>query len=67
MRFGLSPDGKKIRALSGHSFEVYLGYPPYGPKGDLYFGTSVLAADEIVEHGLTQSTKVKVRLSTLLN
>lgn len=61
-RFGLSADGRKIRALSGHSFKIDLGYAPYHPKGSLYFGTSNLSADEIIKHGLTKSTKVKVRL-----
>ncbi len=61
-RFALSENGLKIRALSGHSFEVDLGYEQYVPTGMLYFGTTEEARDQIEEHGLTLSKKHFIRL-----
>lgn len=62
IRFALSENGLKIRALSGHSFEVDLGYEQYVPTGTLYFGTTEEARDKIEEHGLTLSKKHFIRL-----
>jgi len=61
-RFGLSEDGRRIRALSGHSFSVDLGLEPFVPSGDLYFGTSRNALDRILTDGFLGSSKLKVRL-----
>lgn len=62
IRFALSKDGLKIRALSGHSFEVDLGYEQYVPTGTLYFGTTEEARHKIEEHGLALSKKHFIRL-----
>jgi len=61
-RFQLSDDGRRIRATSGHSFEVDLGLAPFVPETPLYFGTVVDKADDIRREGLTGSAKNKVRL-----
>lgn len=61
-RFALSENGLEIRAVSGHSFEVDLGYEQYVPTGTLYFGTTEDARDKIEEHGLSLSKKHFIRL-----
>lgn len=61
-RFAFSPDGSRIRAVSGHSFPVDLQNDSFIPDGPLYFGTSKDSEGRIKEHGLTQSVKLKTRL-----
>ena len=61
-RFGLSDDGLRIRALSGHSIDVDLGYTKYYPAGPLYFGTTEAAQSIIEEHGLSLTKKRYNRL-----
>ncbi len=61
-RFEVSPDGLSVRAVSGHSFPVALGQPPYLPSGPLYFGTVLDRAEAIEAEGLTRSSKIQVRL-----
>ncbi|MBY3433436.1 hypothetical protein HFN89_04680 [Rhizobium laguerreae] len=54
--------GGRIRAYSGHSFPVEIGGVAFHPAGPLYFGTTERSR-EVLEHGLTVSKKLKVRLS----
>ena len=61
-RFELSGDGSRVRAVSGHSFEVDLSLEPFAPTGPLWYGTVLDKAGKIVAEGLTDSRKIKVRL-----
>jgi putative RNA 2'-phosphotransferase len=54
-------DGNRIRALSGHSFEVQSDGEPFYPAGPLYFGTAGKGI-QILEKGFVDSAKLKVRL-----
>jgi putative RNA 2'-phosphotransferase len=62
-RFEIDEDGTRIRALSGHSFEVDIEGEPFVPDGPLYFGTVTDRVDDIVAHGFTGSSKLLVRLT----
>jgi len=66
-RFELSGDGRRVRAVSGHSVAVDLSLRPYAPGGPLWFGTVVDMVDRIVAEGMTGSAKLKVRLSDSLD
>lgn len=61
-RFEMAPDGRSVRAVSGHSFPVDLGQPAFVPDGPLYFGTVADRADAIEADGMTASRKLMVRL-----
>ena len=56
-------EGGRIRARSGHSFPVSDDGEPYVPSGPLFFGTVGASRAAILEHGMTMSSKLKVRLS----
>ncbi|MCS4089505.1 RNA 2'-phosphotransferase [Rhizobium sp. BK176] len=54
--------GGRIRAYSGHSFQVDIGGEAFYPAGPLYFGTTETSR-RVLNEGLTVSKKLKVRLS----
>lgn len=62
-RFAFSEDGRRIRAVQGHSIEVDLGYPASRPPPLLYHGTHVGALDAIRAEGLTVQSRNDVHLS----
>ena len=62
VRFELSDDERQIRAISGHSFPVDIPGEEYVPSGSLWFGTTAKATPTIEEHGLSHTSKLKVRL-----
>lgn len=65
-RFQVTEDGRRVRAVSGHTFEVDLALEPFRPEGPLWFGTVVDKAAKIAAEGMTGSRKLKVRLSDSL-
>ncbi len=51
-RYQISEDGKKIRALQGHSIGLsVLIQKPYKPQTSVYHGTSVETLNEIIKSG----------------
>ncbi|AXI47910.1 RNA 2'-phosphotransferase [Sulfitobacter sp. SK012] len=63
-RFTLSPDGTRIRAAQGHSFEVDLGLEPSEPPAALFHGTARSNLDSIFVSGLEAKGRSQVHLST---
>ena len=62
-RFALSEDGKRIRAVQGHSRAVDLDLPPAAPPTHLYHGTVERFIPSIREQGLLRGTRQHVHLS----
>lgn len=63
-RFGLSADGRRIRAVQGHSTAtVELQYAPKAPPAELYHGTATRFLDSIAQQGLIAGNRHHVHLS----
>jgi len=63
-RFALSDDGKRIRAVHGHSVkQVQLGYTPQTPPDILYHGTATRFLAGISEKGILSANRRYVHLS----
>lgn len=63
-RFALSADGRRIRAVQGHSTPVVeLQYPPRMPPALLYHGTATRFLASIREQGLRPGRRHHVHLS----
>jgi len=62
-RFGVSGDGKRIRARQGHSFPVELGLVPVEPPEVLYHGTYPKAIDAIRAEGLSKMNRQHVHMA----
>lgn len=62
-RFEFSQDGKKIRALQGHSFDVDLQLNPSEPPEILYHGTSIEADFLISQEGIKKQKRHAVHLT----
>ncbi len=63
-RFAFSDDGKRIRALQGHSLDVELEYEPREPPDLLFHGTVASRLASIRERGLERGRRHDVHLST---
>lgn len=62
-RFELSPNGKFIRAVQGHSLPVDLGLKSTTPPEILYHGTKTKYLDSIMSKGLVPGTRNYVHLN----
>jgi len=62
-RFALSDDGRRIRAVQGHSVSVDLGYPVVTPPETLFHGTAAENWPAISAGGLVRGTRHAVHLS----
>lgn len=63
-RFGISPDGLRIRAVQGHSTaHVALQWPAVVPPERLFHGTATRFLDSILSQGLRPGTRHQVHLS----
>lgn len=62
-RFALSDDGRRIRAVQGHSVPVSLGHPQRDPPPVLYHGTVDRFLDSIRREGLRPGQRHHVHLS----
>ncbi|CAB3747140.1 RNA 2'-phosphotransferase [Burkholderia puraquae] len=63
-RFALSDDGRRIRAVQGHSTPVVQRrYPPVQPPERLYHGTATRFLDSIRAQGLKPGARHHVHLS----
>ena len=62
-RFSFSPDGKRIRAVQGHSLEVELNLLPALPPESLYHGTVGSFLKAIRQDGLKPMSRHHVHLS----
>lgn len=62
-RYEFSEDGKRIRAVHGHSVKVDLGYDAVEPPSVLYHGTAEKYRKSIEEHGLIKKDRQFVHLS----
>lgn len=62
-RFTLSPDGTRIRAAQGHSYEVDLGLEAVEPPESLWHGTAKTTIAAIRAEGLTRQSRQHVHLS----
>lgn len=62
-RFGLSPDGQRIRAVQGHSVPVALEHPEREPPPVLYHGTVARFLPSIWAQGLRPGQRHHVHLS----
>lgn len=62
-RFQFSEDGKRIRAVQGHSVEVSLGYVAAQPPDFLFHGTATRFLDSIKRLGLVKGSRQHVHLS----
>lgn len=62
-RFALSPDGRRIRAVQGHSRPVELRLVPHEPPPMLYHGTVARFLAGIRRDGLTRQRRQHVHLS----
>ena len=63
-RFALSDDGKRIRAIHGHSVKhVDMGYTPQEPPDILYHGTATRFLDSINENGIRSVERQYVHVS----
>ena len=62
-RYEFSEDGKKIRAVHGHSVEVDLGYEETEPPAILYHGTAEKYRESIEMQGLIKKSRQYVHLS----
>ena len=62
-RYEFSEDGKKIRAVHGHSIKVDLGYDKKEPPNILYHGTAEKYRESIEDTGLEKRSRQYVHLS----
>lgn len=62
-RYSFSPDGKRVRAVQGHSIPVDLGLSPVAPPEILYHGTARRFLITIWLQGLLKQTRQFVHLS----
>ena len=62
-RYEFSEDGKKIRAVHGHSVKVDMEYETLTPPEILYHGTATRFLDSIMEQGLKKMSRQFVHLS----
>jgi putative RNA 2'-phosphotransferase len=62
-RFALSPDGRRIRAVQGHSIPVRLDHPEREPPPSLYHGTVARFLPSIEAQGLVPGQRHHVHLS----
>jgi putative RNA 2'-phosphotransferase len=62
-RYSFSPDGKRIRAVQGHSIPVDLGLSPVVPPERLYHGTARRFLITIWLQGLVKQSRQFVHLS----
>ena len=62
-RYGISTDGRRVRANQGHSIDVDLGLAPVEPPATLYHGTVEKFLDAIRREGLRPMTRQHVHLS----
>ncbi len=62
-RYEFSDDGKRIRAVHGHSVQVDLGYTQAMPPAVLYHGTATRFQESIEEKGLLKQSRQFVHLS----
>jgi putative RNA 2'-phosphotransferase len=63
MRFEISPCGRYIRAVRGHSVEIDLQCVPATPPDFLFHGTSEQALSSIRREGLTPQSRQAVHLA----
>lgn len=62
-RYVLSEDGRRIRAVQGHSVEVELPLAPVMPPEVLWHGTADRFLESILCQGLTRQSRRHVHLS----
>jgi len=62
-RFGISENGKRIRARQGHSLDVNLGLIPVEPPETLYHGTYPGALEAIRREGLRKMNRQHVHMA----
>ena len=62
-RYEFSEDGKRIRAVHGHSVKVDLGYEESEPPAVLYHGSATKYKESIKEKGLLKMSRQFVHLS----
>ena len=62
-RFAFSPDGRRIRAVQGHSLPVELGLQAQQPPERLYHGTTERSLAAIRQQGLRPGQRQYVHLS----
>lgn len=62
-RFSLSPDGRRIRAVQGHSVAVDLDHPECVPPPELFHGTVERFVAAIMAEGLRPQGRHHVHLS----
>ncbi len=62
-RYEFSEDGKRVRALHGHSIKVDLGYEAVEPPAILYHGTAEKYRESIEKEGLSKKSRQYVHLS----
>lgn len=62
-RFALSGDGRRIRAVQGHSVDVELGHPVSVPPPTLFHGTAAKNWPAISVQGLKRGPRHAVHLS----
>ena len=63
-RYALDADGRRIRAVQGHSIDVDLGLVPVEPPERLYHGTATRHLKSILRDGLHRGRRRHVHLST---
>jgi putative RNA 2'-phosphotransferase len=63
-RYEIRADGKRIRALYGHSIDVDLGLEPKTPPQVLYHGTATRFLNSVMLRGLNPGRRQYVHLST---
>ena len=66
-RYEFSEDGKRIRAVHGHSIDVDLGYEEVEPPEILYHGTAEKYAESIEAQGLIKKERQYVHLSEFIS
>ena len=62
-RYEFSDDGKKVRAVHGHSVNVDLGYEEVQPPSVLYHGSATRFSESIERKGLLKQNRQFVHLS----
>jgi putative RNA 2'-phosphotransferase len=62
-RFAISADGRRIRAVQGHSVSVDLKLTPQTPPAQLFHGTATRFVQSIRAEGLHSSNRQHVHLS----
>ena len=62
-RFALSADGRRIRAVQGHSLDVDLKWEPRRPPAVLFHGTASRFLTSIYDRGLVRGSRRHVHLS----